>query len=179
MIGVLVEAWEFVRRPTNQRIIGNYLNSIDDDGKDSYDKLKKHFGKSGLLHKLRNSFLYHYPQPAELEEAFKSIPTDEEWEWYLSEANTNSFYFSSELVIGYGITSATGEPNHTFAFGTVIREVMQVANTLPYFLMPLMKAIMTKYLGAKILNPQPATVIKNAPQLGQFWIPFFAETQPH
>ncbi len=97
----------------------------------------------------------------------------------MSEANTNSFYFSSELVIGYGITSATGEPNHTFAFGTVIREVMQVANTLPYFLMPLMKAIMTKYLGAKILNPQPATVIKNAPQLGQFWIPFFAETQPH
>jgi len=119
-----------------------------------------------------------YPQPAELEEAFKSIPADEEWEWYLSEANTNSFYFSCELAIGYGIMSATGEPNHTFAFGAAMREVMQVANTLPYFLMPLMKAILTNHLGATILNPQPATVTKNAPQLARFWIPFFADTQP-
>jgi hypothetical protein len=55
---------------------------------------------------------------------------------------------------------------------------MQVANTLPYFLMPLMKAILTKHLGTTILNPQPGTVIKNAPELEQFWIPFFAETQP-
>jgi transcriptional regulator with XRE-family HTH domain len=177
LMGVLVEAWEFIRRPVNQRIIGNYLSGIDDDGRASYDKLKKHFGKSGLLYKLRNTFLYHYPQPAELEEAFKSIPADEEWEWYLSEANTNSFYFSCELAIGYGIMSATGEQNHTFAFGAIMREVMQVANTLPYFLMPLMKAILTKHLGATILNPQLSTVIKNAPELGQFWIPFYADTQ--
>jgi hypothetical protein len=178
LMGVLVEAWEFIRRPANQRIIGNYLSGIDDDGRASYDKLKKHFGKSGLLYKLRNSFLYHYPKSAELDEAFKSIPSDEEWEWYLSEANTNSFYFSCELAIGYGIMGATEEPIHISAFGIVMREVMQVANTLPYFLMPLMKAILTKHLGASILNPQPGTVIKGAPQLGQFWIPFFADTQP-
>ncbi len=178
LMGVLVEGWEFIRRPTNQRIIGNYLNGIDEDGQTSYEKLKKHFGKSGLLYKLRNNFLYHYPQPAELDEAFKSIPADEEWEWYLSEANTNSFYFSCELAIGYGIIGATGEPIQISAFGTVMREVMQVANTLPYFLMPLMKAILTKHLGTTILNPQPGTVIKNAPELEQFWIPFFAETQP-
>jgi transcriptional regulator with XRE-family HTH domain len=177
LIGVLVEAWEFIRRPANQRIIGNYADSIDDDGRTSYDKLKKHFGKSGLLYKLQNNFLYHYPMPAELDEAFKSIPADEEWEWYLSEANTNSFYFSCELAIGYGIMGATGEPLHIGAFGAVMQEVMQVANTLPYFLMPLMKAILTKHLGKTILNPQPGTTIENAPKLGEFWIPFFAETQ--
>jgi hypothetical protein len=59
-----------------------------------------------------------------------------------------------------------------------MQQVMQAANTLPYFLMPLMKAILTKHLGGAILKPQPGTVIENAPQLGQFWIPFFAGTQP-
>lgn len=178
LIGVLVEAWEFIRRPINQKIIGNYLKDIDDDGRTSYDKLKKQFGKSGLLYDLRNGFLYHYPKAAALDKAFDSIPDDEDWEWYLSEANTNSFYFSCELAIGYGIMSATGEPLHIGAFGTVMQQVMQAANTLPYFLMPLMKAILTKHLGEAILRPQPGTVIENAPQLGQFWIPFFAGTQP-
>ena len=178
LIGVLVEAWEFIRRPMNQKIIGNYLKDVDDDGRTSYDKLKKQFGKSGLLYNLRNDFLYHYPKPAALDKAFESIPADEDWEWYLAEANTNSFYFSCELAIGYGIMSATGEPLHIGAFGTVMQQVMQAANTLPYFLMPLMKAILTNHLGEAILKPQPGTVIENAPQLGEFWIPFFAGTQP-
>jgi hypothetical protein len=178
LIGVLVEAWQFVRRPTNQKIIGNCMKSIGDDGRKSYDKLKKQFGQSGLLHKLRNSFLYHYPKPEELDKAFEWIPADEEWEWYLSEANTNSFYFSCELALGYGIMRATGERLHMIAFGTVMQEVMQVADTLPYFLMPLIKTILTKHLGEAILNPQPGTIIENAPELGEFCIPFFAETQP-
>ena len=178
LIGVIAEAWEFIRRPMNQKIIGNYLKDVDDDGRTSYDKLKKQFGKSGLLHDLRNGFLYHYPKPAVLDKAFELIPADEDWEWYLSEANTNSFYFSCELAIGYGIMSATDEPLHVGAFGTVMQQVMQAANTLPYFLMPLMKAILTKHLGEAILHPLPGTVIENAPQLGQFWLPFFAGTQP-
>jgi transcriptional regulator with XRE-family HTH domain len=178
LVGVLVEAWEFIRRPINQKIIGSYLISISDDGMTSYDKLKKQFGKSGLLYNLRNNFLYHYPTPAELDKAFAQIPADEDWEWYLSEANTNSFYFSCELAIGYGIMSATGEPLHIGAFGTVMQEVMQAANTLPYFLMPLIDALLTKHLGKAILNPQPGTIIENAPKLGEFWIPFFADTNP-
>jgi hypothetical protein len=179
LIGVFVEAWELIRRPLNQKIIGGYLKDIGDDGRAEYDKLKKHFGKSGLLYKLRNSFLYHYPKPEDVEQAFEWIPEDEEWEWYLSEANTNSFYFSCELALGYGIMNATGEPLHIFAFGTVMQEATKVADALPYFLMPLMRAILFKHLGTKILDPQPGTVISNAPKIEEFWIPFFAETAPH
>jgi hypothetical protein len=178
LIGVLVEAWEFIRKPTNQKIIGAYLKDLGDDGRAEYDKLKKHFGRSGLLYALRNSFLYHYPKPEDLERAFEWIPDNEEWEWYLSEANTNSFYFSCELTLGYGIMNATGEPHHIFAFGTVMQQVTQVADALPYFLMPLMRAILFKHLGPKILNAQPGTVIKDAPRIDEFWIPFFAETLP-
>jgi hypothetical protein len=177
LIGVLVEAWEFIRRPVNQKIIGACLNDIG-GGRAEYDKLKRHFGSSGLLYKLRNNFLYHYPKPDELEHGFDWIPEDEEWEWYLSEANTNSFYFSCELVLGYGIMKATDELHHIGAFGIVMQEVHRVADTLPYFLMPLMKAILSKHLGPKVLEPHPGTSIEGAPKLDEFWIPFFAETTP-
>jgi len=178
LVGVLAEAWEFLRRSQNQKIIGRYLNDIGNDGKTSYAKLKKHFGRSGLLHKLRNNYLYHYPNLQELEKAFEWIPEDEEWEWYLSDANTNSFYFSCELVLGYGIMSATSEPTHIGAFGLVMKEVMDVTNTLPYFLMPLVRAILYKHLGKNILDTKLAMTINNAPKLDEFWIPFFAETSP-
>jgi len=178
LIGVLVEAWEFIRKPINRKIIGRYLDSIGAEGRMEYDKLNKHFGKSGFLYKLRNSFLYHYPNSDDLEKAFEWIPEDEEWEWYLSEANTNSFYFSCELTLGYGIMNATGEPLHIFAFGAVMQQVTKVADALPYFLMPLMRAILFTRLGPKILDPQPGTVVKDAPKIDEFWIPFFAETFP-
>jgi hypothetical protein len=177
LIGVLVEAWE-IRKPINQKIIGTYQSDLGDDGRTEYDKLKKHFGKSGLLYKLRNNFLYHYPNPEELTKGFDWIPEDEDWEWYLSEANTNSFYFSCELAFGYAIMKATGEPLQIAAFGVVMQEVNRVGDTLPYFLMPLMRAIISKHLGPKILNHQQGTVIKGAPKLDDFWIPFFAETTP-
>jgi len=177
LIGVLVEAWEFLRRPGNQKIIGIYSASIGDVGAASHESLKKQFGKSGLLHKLRNAFLYHYPKPEQLDAGFDWIPDDEDWDWYLSESNTNSFYFSCELAFGYAIMKNTGEPLHIGAFGTVMQQVMQVANTLPDFLMPLMRAILFKNLGEKILTPQSGTAINNAPKIDDFWIPYFAETE--
>jgi hypothetical protein len=176
LIGVFAEAWEFIRKPINQKIIGKYLPTIDGNGRASYEELKKHFGKSGLLHQLRNNYVYHYPSSKKLETAFEWIPEDEEWEWYLSHANTNSFYFSCELAVGYGIMQTTDEPLHIGAFGVVMQQVTGIANCMPYFLMPLMRAILTVHLGDRILDPKPGTTIKNAPKLDEFWIPFFAET---
>jgi hypothetical protein len=176
LIGVLAEAWEYIKK--NHKIVGSYVAVLDDEGRNSYTILKKQFGKSGLLHKLRNELLYHYPKAPQLEEAFEWISDNEEWEWYFSETNTNSFYFSCELAVGYAIMKATKEPLHMTAFGTVMAETMKIADTLPYFLMPLMRAILTKHLGPDILRPRAGTVVKNAPKIDEFWIPFFAEPMP-
>ena len=43
------------------------------------DELKKHFGQSNLLHKLRNTIAYHHPSAPELEAAFEDVPEDEDW----------------------------------------------------------------------------------------------------
>jgi hypothetical protein len=51
---------------------------------------------------MRHNYLYHSPNDKNVERAF-AIPAGEPWEWYFSEANTNSFYFSCELILGYGL----------------------------------------------------------------------------
>lgn len=179
LFGTLVEIWEFLRRSGNQKIIGRYLPRLDKDGTASNDMLKKYFGHSNLLYKLRNHFSYHYPSTNQVEEGFEAIPEDDEglpWEWYLSETNTNSFYFSCEMVVGFGvIKQVEGEPHLMAAFGKVMKEVIQVANTMQYFLMPLMGAILFKHFGESILDVHPGTTITDAPGLHEFWIPFFAE----
>jgi hypothetical protein len=152
---------------------------LDQNGTDSYQKLRTYFGRSNLLYKLRNSFSYHYPSADQIEQGFEAIPQDDEglpWEWYLSATNTNSFYFSCEMAVGFGvIMQVQDEPHAMAAFGKVLREVIQVANTMQHFLMPLMRAMLFNHFGPSILDVQAGTTITDAPGLHEFWIPFFAE----
>src|SRR6266567_12933 len=179
LFGTLVETWEFVRRAANQKVIGQYLPVLDKNGTKSYQKLRTYFGRSNLLYKLRNNFSYHYPSADQIEQGFEAIPQDAEglpWEWYLSETNTNSFYFSCEMAVGFGvIMQVQDEPHAMAAFGKVLREVIQVANTMQHFLMPLMRSMLFKHFGPSILDVQAGTTITDATGLYEFWIPFFAE----
>ena len=153
------------------------MPDIDEDGKNSYNTLDEYFQKSSLLYKLRNNFSYHLPNAKVVERTFNSIPENEAgWEWYLSPTNTNYFYFSSDLIRTYGILNlASDKTSPDAALGEVITEVRNVANTMPYFLVPFMRAILFKYFGESILDPLPGVTIVDAPSLFEFWIPFFAE----
>jgi hypothetical protein len=158
-------------------IVDRYMPDIDEEGQQSYTALDSYFQKSSLIYKLRNNFSYHLPNVKVVEKTFNSIPENEEgWEWYLSSTNTNSFYFSSDLIMTYGILNlSTNKTSPDAALGEVIKEIRGVANTMPYFLMPFMRAILFKHFGTSILDPLPGVTIVDAPSLFEFWIPFFAE----
>jgi hypothetical protein len=174
LFGVLLEAWNVIC--TNKPIIDRYMPEIDDDGQQSYKTLEEYFQKSSLLYKLRNNFAYHLPNTKVVEKAFNSIPENEDWEWYLSPHNANSFYFSCELIMGYGVLNlARNKASPDAALGEVIKEVRHVANTMPYFLMPFIRAILFRHFGESILDTLPGVTISDAPSLFEFWIPFFAE----
>ncbi len=175
LFGILLEVWNVIC--ANKMIIDRYLPDVDEDGKNSYKTLEEYFQKSSLLYKLRNNFSYHLPNAKVVEKTFNSIPENEDgWEWYLSLTNTNSFYFSSDLIMTYGIFNlASNKTSPDAALGEVITEVRHVANTMPYFLMPLMRAILFKHFGESILDTLPGMTITDAPSLFDFWIPFFAE----
>jgi len=165
LFGVLLEVWNLIC--DNKTLVQKYMPDIDEDGQQSYNTLSAYFKKSSLLHQLRNNFSYHLPNIKVVETTFNSIPENEDgWEWYLSTHNSNSFYFSSDLIMTYGILNlANNKTSPGDALGEVIREVRHVANTMPYFLMPFMRAILFKHFGGSILDTLPGMTINDAPSL--------------
>ncbi len=176
LFGALAESWEMIKRPVNQRLIGrDYDGAIEPAGLALYAKLKKHFGETNLLHKLRNSVAFHHPDCAELAPAFEDVPEDEDWAWCPSETIDNSFYLASDFAISAHILKLTGEPEMKNALKKVMGLVVPVSNNLIDFLLYLMRAIVPRYLDAELLTPRPGsgTKVENVPSLYQVAIPFF------
>jgi len=182
LFGALAEAWEMVRRPINQKLIGkDYADEIEAEGLKAYEKLKTHFGNSNLLHKLRNTIAYHHPNAHELEAAFNDLAEDEDWAWYPSDTINNSFYLASDMVISAGVRRATGEADYAKAFGKVMAEVVSVSNEMADFFLFLMRAIVARHLGPTLLSPArgTGTQIADAPNLYKIAIPFFTVRDDH
>lgn len=176
LFGTVFEAWKLICR--YQHIIDKYLSCTDDEGTASYEYLLHYFNNTKLLDKLRNNFSYHYPNAKMVEKTFKSVPDNEEgWEWYLSHTNTNSFYFPSEHIMTYGVMNeAKDKSSPQTALSEVLKEIKHVAGTIPRFIMPFMRAMLYKHFGESILDTLPRkTIIRDAPSLCEYWIPFFAE----
>lgn len=148
--------------------------NIEADGRAAYDELKRKFGESNLLHRLRNTIAYHHPSAQELQAAFEDVPEDEDWAWYPSATINNSFYLASDMVISAGILRATGETDTAKAFGKIMDEVNDVSNDMTDFFLYLMRAVVTRHLGAHVLSPRvgAGTKIANAPNLYEFALPF-------
>ena len=174
LMAVLSEACVYFEE--RESLIEKYLPDMHDEGKAAYKMVKSAgFDKKGFLRRLRNNYLYHYPNDKNLEKAFKRTPQDEPWEWYLASENTSSIYFSSELVLGNALMKETGEPTDIGAFSVVMTKATDLANTVPDFLMRLIEVIFKRHLREDILNPCSHTTIADAPKFGEFWLPFFVE----
>jgi hypothetical protein len=129
LFGSTAEAWEMLRRPGHQRIIGtDYIKVLPPAGVASYEELKGLFGESNLLHRIRNTLAFHHPSTETIEASFEEVPEDEDWAWYASETYTNSFYLASDYMISAGIIKETGESDVAKAFDRVMTEVMTAAN---------------------------------------------------
>jgi hypothetical protein len=174
LFGALAEAWEMVRRPVHQKLIGKeYVSLIGSDGVAVYENLNKHFGTSSILHNIRNTIAYHYPKAVELDAAFEDALEDESWAWYPSNTINNSFYLASDMVISTGLLRITGEPDLEKAFKKVMGLVVPVSDDMIEFFLFLMRAIVERHLGEDFLRLRSTTEIANAPNLYEVAIPFF------
>ena len=176
LLGVLVEAWEWQKRPETMLLVGRkYLDVMPTEAREAYADLKKHFGASGMLHKIRNRFSYHYPNTADLVAAFDQTPADEDWSWYVSDEYTNSLYLSCELVIGRGVFNMMGEQDYEMGHTKLLHESMAVANAMNTFLI----GLITEAVKANF-PVRPSLIhemeIENAMNGNTFSIPFYFES---
>jgi len=175
LLGVLVEAWEWQRRPETRLLVGRkYLDLMPTEAQEAHAELNKHFGASGMLYNIRNRFSYHHPTTADLIAAFDQTPADEDWAWYVSGEHTNSLYLSCELVVGRGVLNMTGEQDYEKGYVRLLREAMAVANAMNVFLVELLTAAVKANLPATP-SLSPKMKIENAIDGKTFAIPFYVE----
>jgi hypothetical protein len=124
-----------------------------------------------LLHRLRNTIVYHYPENAQLTTAFEDVPDDEDWAWHPSATINNSFYLAPDLVITASILRLTGETDTEKAFKQVMDIVIPVSNDMTFLY--LMRAIVERHVDAELLSPAVGTGAKidNVPDLNKIAIP--------
>ncbi len=101
MIGALNEAWRVIVTRFNENPIAKeYMPLLDSDGQQALKDLKKQFGSSNLLTRLRTNYAFHHPLSDDVEAAFDVACKDEGMndQWNLHLLSTASIrYFSFQI----------------------------------------------------------------------------------
>jgi hypothetical protein len=181
-IGVLAETWELIRPRYVERPIGReYTPLLDAAGQMALTTLKQHFGKSNLLHRLRNSIIFHQPVTEDVEAAFEVAASDPEWldDWnvYLARSHLNAFYFASDVVVLHAIKAVSGAPDLVSAQRKIMDEVRLVSDAMIEFIYAFFAAIWLKHFGS-VMPMEVCTNLDTAPELFEFRLPALVKVEP-
>src|SRR5579862_16917 len=180
MIGIIFETWEkLIKARLLPRLESGQLKiKLNERGKTTIAELKNHFGQSSLLSKIRNSFAFHYPNDEYMNKAFKAASRSEdlkqEWNWYLANERTNTCYFASDVVLFHGIMEAAGGKSLAETQQKLMHEAQKVHGLLADFFDAVMEAFMKEYFPPQLTGYR--TMVRGAPNLYEFSIPFYAAT---
>jgi hypothetical protein len=180
-IGVLAETWQLIHGRFVQRPIGReYRARLNTGGLDALKTLTRHFGKSGLLPRLRNKNIFHFPDDDAMEAAFESASVDSTWDndWnvFLARSTVNVFFFASDVLALHAIHAASGEPDLVSTQNRVMGEVRLVGDAMSEFIYAFFAAIWQKHFGPE-LEAVACADTSAAPDLFRVWIPFFVNVE--
>lgn len=182
IIGVLHETWLLIERHYISKPLGlDYQSRLDSGGQEALANLRKQFGGSNLLSKVRNNISFHYPKIDAVEAAFEAAcndsDLDDHWNLYFSQYGFNSFYFLSDLIIIHGIREGAGEVDLIAMQKKLMTETVNAVQYIFEFSKAFTAAVWIKNFGAEMLAKDVVT-IQGAANVGDVWIPFFVEMDP-
>jgi hypothetical protein len=179
VIGVLNEAWELIRTRFMSTAYGQaYTTQLDAEGAAAFARLKQAFN-SGLFAKLRGNWIFHHPYNVDLTRAFEDAAGnpewDQDWNWYFSHSNYNSFYFPSEFVALHGILNLVGETDLIAGQQKLMPLVTAVSNDMSQLIMAILKVLLVKYIVTDHIPAEKKIDVAGAPSIFDVWIPFFVD----
>jgi hypothetical protein len=178
-VSALFEAWRLIQtRFLANRFAPDYLRRIGKPGQDALEKLKRHFGESGLLPKVRNNFGFHYPKTSDAEAAFQETFADSRfddiWEFYLSDEHFyNCLYLPSDSIFMHGIAAQLGTRDVIAVQRQLHNELEQVTNNIVYFAHAFFGMIIVEHFSEDV--DVDMVSIEGAPKFREITLPFFVE----
>ena len=177
MAGMVNEAWQVVTKQFLQSRLGKeYVELLDEGGRQALADLKRLFGNSNLLTQVRNNFAFHYPDSGEINAAFEAASKDETlkgcFEFYFSEHGFNSLFLISDAVMVHGIGRMGG--GDTVAVHKELMDALTRASlAVNEFLKAFVAAAWRRHMGSEMAAREVVDV--NAPSGDAVILPFFIE----
>ena len=176
LVGQLHEAWELFRKraQTNRSLHQKYVSQLDADGAAALNNLKRHFGASSPLTKIRDKVAFHYTDKDNLtEQSFQALAETEPLELYLTTEVGNSFYYAAEVVVmSTALRMGTSSNDQAAAFSELCSMVVKVSRDIIELFGQLMGVILKTFM------PDLERQIENhpdGPKLSTLGLPYFID----
>jgi len=146
LAGKLFESWNVIQKLYFQSRLSKETNEfLREESLLALKELKKYFGNSSnLIATIRNKFSFHYDYNA-LNSDFSAIPENEDWNIYLSEQNSNSLYYLSEMVVNRSMLTTIDSYDPEKALNQITVEVNFVWDQIVNFLSGYIIYLNSKY----------------------------------
>lgn len=168
LLGKVWECHELIR----QRVLSNadvrqLLPLIPNEGREALERCKRRLGKDSRLAVVRGEHAFHYPSDDVIDKAFQTLPGDEPLCFYLSNNDSATFYYASELLFAQAVMSTVAGESMSEKIGVLLDDAFFVSKDLIIVLTNIMSVIVEKLWNTDDLED----VTVNAPLLSQTSIP--------
>lgn len=172
LAGKVNEGWKLFGQKLSP-LYPKYEADFDDAAKQRLDELKKYFGKSNVVHIVRNKAGFHSDTEL-ISRGYASFPDTEVFVDYFSETPGHCLYFSAELISVVGMTHVINESDWRMGLTRIADEICGIAERLGRLLIEYMRVFLEKYLTNSVndINVTMCT-IPDGPPIDTVTIPFF------
>jgi len=176
LAGKLKEAWELLRKGFyGSRLSREYEPSIADQGKDALSNIKKYFGATNLLSKIRDTYSFHYSL-AEIDASFPKIP--ESLHLYLEKGGTsNNLYYFAELAAAHAMLEHAKTADDPIGYTRLYEEVNRVAGWVAVAADSLMAHFISRHGQGIWEKTAEEVVFDTLPNLLSIKLPWFTDPE--
>jgi hypothetical protein len=153
--------------------VNKYLPDLDEKGRNALDYVKRYFGRSNIISRLRNEYIFHNPSEELIEVGFQRAPSEENWYCILAESCSVFGVLPSEASLIHAMFVGSNSAEHAEELKKITGEVTRVGYSLIVVAGALIEVICKKEMDLSGLTAE--TVEVNAPELASVSIPFFID----
>jgi hypothetical protein len=145
LVGTTREGFLAVER----RILGSlfnvtYIPYLEPEGQKALIKVKGHLGKMKLMADIRNGFSFHNPHDDQIDNAYRSLPRDEELSFYSGLPRHSSLYAMSNSLITQAMLDLVDDPDSEKSMQAIIDDVLDKAAAINDFIEQLLITIIDR-----------------------------------
>jgi len=171
LAGKLNEANELIKTAfLSKKYAKSYVESFNDNASETLKEIKKYFGSSNIVNKIRNNHSFHY-SATNFSENLSGIPDD--LEVFLHKTQGNSLYYASEVIATMAMMKSCGSSD----WSTLLNEIVSELNGISKLMLSFSHEFMTEFVKkhSKVIvknNPEPLELC-DLPLLKEIQIPWF------